>query len=69
MNQIDLNGQAQLVESIHQPLKASLGECLRRWRSLDDATRAQSYLVVQGERHDARRTLNARHIAELAALA
>lgn len=67
MNAIELGRQAQLVESIHQPWKATLDECLQRWRSLDAATRAHSYLVVQGE-HDMRRTLNARHIAELAAL-
>ncbi len=69
MTTIDLDREAQLVESIHQPWKATLGECLQRWRSLDAATRSQSYLVVQGACDEYRQTLNASRIAELASSA
>jgi hypothetical protein len=65
MMTVDPNGRAELIESIHQPWKATLGECLQRWRELDGPTRSQSYLVVQ-EGPDRRRTLNASRIAELA---
>lgn len=69
MTTIDLGREAQLVESIHQPWKATLGECLQRWRALDATTRSQSYLVVQGTRDGYRQTLNASRIAELASTA
>ena len=58
--------RAELVESIHQPWKATVGECLTRWHALDRGIRERSYLVVQ-DGADRRRTLNASHIAELAA--
>lgn len=59
------NDRAELIESIHQPWKATLGECLRRWHGLDPLTRAQSYLVIQ-EQAGNRLTLNAAKIAALA---
>jgi hypothetical protein len=61
----DPNERAELTESIHQPWKATLGECLRRWDELDPLTRAQSYLVIQ-EHAGNRLTLNAAKIAVLA---
>lgn len=61
----DLNKRAELIESIHQPWKATLAECLQRWRGLDPLKRAQSYLVIQ-EMTGIRRTLNATKIAALA---
>jgi hypothetical protein len=65
MPDADSHAPADLVFSLHRPLRASLAECLARWRSLDAATRAGSYLVVHG-RGDVRRTLAADRIAELA---
>lgn len=67
MTHVDPDGRAELIESIHQPWKATLGECLRRWRALDPVTREQSYLVVEDQARR-RRTFNATKIAELAAL-
>jgi hypothetical protein len=61
----DLHVPAELIWSIQQPWKASLGDCLSRWRALDPRWRTQSYLVVHGE-GDARRTLGAEAIAVLA---
>ncbi|AXJ96180.1 MULTISPECIES: hypothetical protein [unclassified Sphingomonas] len=58
---------AQLVASLHRPLRASLSECLDRWRGLDDATRSHAYLVLEGPEPNARRTLNAAAIAALIA--
>lgn len=52
-------------QSIHQPWKATLVECLRRWNGLDPLTREQSYLVIQ-EQAATRLTLNATKIAALA---
>ena len=66
MMNIDPNGCAELVESIHQPWRATVGECLRRWRALDMPIRERSYLIVQ-EGSDRQYTLNARKIAVLAA--
>lgn len=63
----DRDGPAELIESIHQPWKATVAECLRRWRALPPRIRSQSYLVVE-ERTGIRRTLNAAKIADLAAL-
>ncbi len=57
---------AQLVASIHQPVRASVHECLDRWRRLDAAARASAYLVLEGPEPSLRRTLNASAIAELA---
>jgi hypothetical protein len=65
MTSADPNRRAELIESIHQPWKATLGECLSRWRGLAPQVRAQSYLVVEDETRR-RRTLNAAKIAELA---
>mgnify|MGYP004544656177 CR=1 FL=1 len=67
MLSLDPNGRAELVESIHQPWRATLGECLQRWRSLDVRTQGISYLVVD-QGGGCRRTLNASKIAELAAV-
>ncbi|WP_203311168.1 MULTISPECIES: hypothetical protein [Sphingomonas] len=58
---------AQLVASLHRPLRASVGECLDLWRRLDDVTRAHAYLVLEGPEPNARRTLNATEIAALVA--
>ena len=60
---------AQLVASIHQPWRASVHECLDRWRRLDATAKASSYLVLEGPEPQRRRTLNAAEIAKLAALA
>ena len=57
---------AELIWSIHQPWKATLSDCLSRWQALDPRFRAQSWLILHGQA-GARRTLNAAHIAELAA--
>lgn len=67
MIDIDPNRPAELVASIHSPWRASVGECLRRWTSLDDGAWARSFLVVRGDEPDARHTLNGSRIAELAA--
>jgi len=56
---------AQLVASIHQPWRASVHECLDRWRRLDAAARASAYLVLEGPEPSLRRTLNAAEIAKL----
>lgn len=64
---VDPKRGAALVESIHQPWRATLGECLQRWRLLDAATRAACYLVLDGDEPTTRHTLNARRIAELSA--
>ena len=64
---VDPKRGAALVESIHQPWRATLGECLQRWRGLDAQARAACYLVLDGEEPTTRHTLNARRIAELAA--
>ena len=61
----DPHSPAELVFSIHQPWRASVGECLARWRSLDDAGRACSYLILHGEA-GARQTLTGERIAALA---
>jgi len=67
MTNIDLNGRAELVETIHQPWKATVRDCLDRWRSVPAAAQAGCYLVLhEGAVH--RRTLNAGRIAELAAM-
>lgn len=66
MTNIYPTGRAELVESIHQPWRATVDECLDRWRMLEPRARAHSYLVVL-EGADRRRTLNAQGIAELAA--
>ena len=58
--------RAQLVASIHQPWRASIPECLDRWRRLDAAARERAYLVVEGPEPSRRRTLNAAAIARLA---
>ncbi len=57
---------AQLVASIHQPLRASVHECLASWRRLDAAARASAYLVLEGPEPSLRRTLNGAAIARLA---
>lgn len=57
---------AQLVASIHQPLRASVHECLDRWRRLDANARAAAYLVLEGPEPHVRRTLNGAAIAQLA---
>jgi len=64
MISIDPNGRAELVETIHQPWKASVRDCLDRWRAVPAAVQAGCYLVLhEGAVH--RRTLNAGRIAEL----
>ena len=65
MLMVDPHAPAELIWSIHQPWKASLGECLLRWRALEPQWRTQSYLVLHGEA-GARRTLDATAIALLA---
>lgn len=57
---------AELVASIHSPWRASVAECVLRWTSFDDRTRAQSYFVVRGDEPGARHTFNGDRIAELA---
>ena len=42
MHITERDGPAELVESIHQPWKATVIECLRRWRALPPPIRAQS---------------------------
>jgi hypothetical protein len=67
MTTIDPDARAELVETIHQPWKASVRDCLARWRQVPAAARDCCYLVL----HDgpaARRTLNAGRLAELDAL-
>ncbi|MBB5712414.1 hypothetical protein FHT02_003673 [Sphingomonas xinjiangensis] len=59
---VDPDEPAELIESIHQPWKATLAQCLHRWSGLDKLSRAQSYLVIQGCIGN-RRTLNAAGIA------
>jgi hypothetical protein len=61
----DPDATAELIESIHQPWKSTLADCLRRWNRLDPFTREQSYLVIQ-EQDGRRRTLHGEGIAELA---
>jgi len=61
----DPDSRAELIESIHQPWKATLGECLRRWNELDPRKRTQSYLVIE-ESTGNRLTLNAAMIAIMA---
>lgn len=58
---------AQLVAGIHTPSRATVGECLARWRGLDAITRAHSYLVVEDDYPGVQRTFNGRAIANLAA--
>lgn len=58
---------AQLVASIHQPWRATVEECLDRWRRLDAPARASAYLVLEGPEPNLRRTLNAAEIAKLVA--
>ena len=60
----DPDTPAELIESIHQPWKATVAECLRRWRLLDQARRSRSYLVVHAQA-GARHTLNGVGIADL----
>ena len=57
--------RAELVETIHQPWRATVGECLDRWHQLEPGARAASYLVLIDDAA-ARRTLNSTRIAELA---
>ena len=57
---------AQLVESIHQPMRSTLAACLERWTMLDGVARAHCYLVVEGDEPGARMTLNGSQIAQLA---
>ena len=57
---------AQLVASIHQPVRASVRECLDRWLRLDAAARESACLVLEGPEPNLRRTLNASEIAKLA---
>ena len=56
---------AELVESIHQPWRATVGECVSRWTAFDARKRSASFLVVHGE-GGGRHTLNAKGIAVLA---
>ncbi|USU05927.1 hypothetical protein NF700_03690 [Sphingomonadaceae bacterium OTU29MARTA1] len=56
---------AQLVASIHQPWRASVHECLDRWRRMDAAAQASAYLVLEGPEPSVRRTLNGADIARL----
>lgn len=60
---------AQLVASIHQPVRAPVRECLDSWRRLDAKTQAAAYLVIEGPEPRMRRTLNAAAIARLVARA
>ncbi len=55
---------ADLVWSISPPWRATVAECLQRWRSLPEPTRAGSFLVLR-EGAGARRTLAGAAIAEL----
>lgn len=66
MTNVQPTDRAELVESIHQPWKATVGECLHRWHALDPAIRERSYMVLRDD-SDRRTTLNAHHIATLAA--
>ncbi|MEG8055051.1 hypothetical protein QP185_20750 [Sphingomonas aerolata] len=61
----DPDNRAELIETIHQPWKATLGECLRRWNGLDPLRRTQSYLVIEKNSGN-RLTLNAAMIAIMA---
>lgn len=63
----DFDAQADLVATIYAPWRATVGECLKRWKALGPNERSQSYLVLRGD-GGARRTLNASAIAELAEL-
>lgn len=67
MTDIDPNGRAELVETIHQPWKASVRDCLARWRAVPVDARDACYLVLH-EGAAYRRTLNAGRIAELDAM-
>lgn len=58
---------ATLVASICAPWRASVAECLSRWQSLDGASRATSYLVLEGKAPGLRHTLNSSAIEQLAA--
>lgn len=62
----DPNARAELIETIHQPWRATVRECLRRWAALDAPTRLQSYMVLD-EGAGRRRTVNGAAIADLAA--
>ncbi len=66
MDTVSQTVTAQLVASIHQPLRASLRECLDLWRRLDPSARASAYLVLEGPEPRLRRTLNATAIEALA---
>ena len=57
--------RAELVETIHQPWRATVGECLDRWHQLEPQARSTSFLVVLDDQ-SSRRTFNATRIAELA---
>ena len=66
MDIVSHTATAQLVASIHQPWRASVHECLDRWRRLDAAARSTAFLVVEGPEPRRRRTLNAAAIAVIA---
>lgn len=61
----DRQSPAELTWTLHQPFRASVADCLHRWRTLDAAARARSYLVLHGHA-GLRRTLDAERIADLA---
>ena len=56
---------ARLVDSLYQPGRSTLGECLTRWRALELHARERCYLVVEGVEPGMQQTMNSRQIAEL----
>lgn len=64
---IETAQSATLVASICAPWRASVAECLSRWQSLNGASRATSYLVLEGGAPGVRHTLNSRAIEQLVA--
>ena len=64
---IDLDRGARLVDSLYQPCRTTVGECLARWRALEPEARAGCYLVVDGPDSTTQQTFNGRQIADLSA--
>jgi hypothetical protein len=61
----DLSSGARLVESLYQPARSTVSECLARWHGLEPHAQVRCYLIIDGEQVGARQTLNGGQIAEL----
>lgn len=63
----DMEREARLIDSLYQPCRSTLGECLARWRALRPESRERCYLVVDGDKPASRHTLSGEQIADLSA--